>query len=170
MEGKRLPHRKYSRGRRVNVMVKNFDRKWIEFSIRWIIGLTFIVASIHKIVWPAEFAKILYGYDLFPHFSINLIAILLPFVELVTGLSLILNIYSRAAATLAGIMLAGFTLAISINMARGHEFDCGCFSFGSENPLTGNKFLLIRDIFLLVLCIFMFRFNGKTSTKQAVNG
>jgi len=151
-------------------MGKKIDRKWIAFSIRWIIGITFIAASIHKIVWPAEFAKILYGYDLFPHFSINLIAIILPFVELVTGLSLIFNIYSKAATMLVGIMLAAFILAISINMARGHEFDCGCFSFGSENPLTGTKFILIRDIFLLVLCIYMFRFNEKPSTKRAING
>lgn len=151
-------------------MGKKIDGKWIEFSIRWILGLTFIAASIHKIVWPAEFAKILYGYDLFPQFSINLVAIVLPFVELVTGISLILNIYSKAATTLIGIMLTGFILAISINLARGHEFDCGCFSFGSENPLTGHKFILIRDIFLLVLCVCMFRFNGNPSTKQAING
>ena len=152
-------------------MLKNLDRKRIiAFSIRWIIGITFIAASIHKIVWPAEFAKILYGYDLFPHITINLIAIVLPFVELVTGLSLVLNIYPKAAMTLAGIMLAAFTLAISINVARGHEFDCGCFSFGSENPLTGNKFLLVRDIFLLALCIYMFRSDGKPSKTRAMNG
>lgn len=150
-------------------MGKNFDRKWIGFAIRWVIGVTFIVASFHKIVSPAEFAKILYGYDLFPHFSINMIAIVLPFVELVTGLSLILNIYWRAGTVLAGIMLTAFIIAISFNMARGHEFDCGCFSFGSDNPHTGNNFLLIRDVFLLVLCISIPWFNGKPSIRRAIN-
>lgn len=138
--------------------------------MRWILGLTFIFASIHKIAAPAEFAKIIYGYDLFPQLSINLIAIVLPFVELVTGLFLVFNIYSKAAAILAGILLAAFTLAISINMARGHEFDCGCFSFGSHNPLEDTKFLLIRDIFLLGLCIFLLRFRTETSTKRATYG
>lgn len=151
-------------------MTFNWNNKWIEFSMRWILGLTFIVASIHKIAEPAEFAKIIYGYDLFPQLSINLLAIVLPFVELLTGLSLILNIYSKAATIIAGILMAAFTLAISINMARGHKFECGCFSFGSENPLTGTKFLLIRDIFLMALCICLLRFKAETLMKRANDG
>lgn len=142
-------------------MAVNLENRWIILSIRWILGFTFIAASIHKIADPAMFAKTIYGYDLFPHITINFIAIVLPFIELLTGLFLVLNIYSKSAATLAGIMLVAFILAISINMARGHEFDCGCFSFGSEDSSTGTKSLLIRDIFLLVLCIFLLRYKGK---------
>lgn len=150
-------------------MATCLNNKWIEFSIRWILGLTFIAASIHKIAAPAEFAKIIYGYGLFPQLSINLIAIVLPFVELVTGLSLIFNLYSKAATILVCILLAGFTLAISINIARGYEFDCGCFSFSSENPLMSTKLILIRDIILLFLCIYLLRFKAEPSTKRAIN-
>ena len=31
---------------------------WIELASRWILGLIFIYASFHKIISPAEFAKI----------------------------------------------------------------------------------------------------------------
>lgn len=151
-------------------MTNILDKRWIAISIRWILGLTFIAASVHKIAAPAEFAKIIYGYGLFPHMSINLIAIVLPFLELVTGLSLLFNIYSKAAATLVGILLSCFIVAISINIVRGHEFECGCFSFGSENPLTETKFLLIRDIILLILCLYLLRFRGETSMERAING
>lgn len=151
-------------------MTNILQKGWIAISIRWILGLTFIVASVHKIAAPAEFAKIIYGYGLFPHISINLIAMVLPFLELVTGLSLLFNIYSKAAATLVGILLSCFIVAVSINIARGHEFECGCFSFGSENPLTETKFLLIRDIILLILCLYLLRFKGHTSRERTING
>ena len=62
-----------------------FNNSWIELAARWILGLTFIYASLHKILAPADFAKIVYGYNLFPEIFINLIAIIIPFLELVTG-------------------------------------------------------------------------------------
>ena len=61
------------------------NNSWIELAARWILGLTFIYASLHKILSPEDFAKIVYGYDLFPHVFINLIAIIIPFLELIAG-------------------------------------------------------------------------------------
>jgi uncharacterized membrane protein YphA (DoxX/SURF4 family) len=170
MGGKRIADRKRERGRGGHVMPAFLYNRWTDLAVRWILGLTFIVASIHKISEPAAFAKIIYGYGLFPHFSINLLAIVLPFVEVVTGLFLLLNIYPKAAATLVGIMLIAFILAITINMVRGYEFDCGCFSFGSKNTLAGKNFLLIRDVILLVLCIYLVRFSDNILEKRAING
>ena len=66
---------------------------WIELAARWLLGATFIYASYSKILAPAVFAKIIYGYDLFPAMLINLFAILLPFVELIAGLALIIGFY-----------------------------------------------------------------------------
>ena len=56
------------------------QNSWIELAARWILGLTFIYASYSKILAPADFAKIVYGYNLFPNGAINLIAIVLPFI------------------------------------------------------------------------------------------
>jgi hypothetical protein len=151
-------------------MAVNLNNRWVDLAMRLILGVTFVGASFHKIADPAAFAKIIYGYSLFPHLSINIIAIIIPFVEMATGLLLIFNVYSKAAVTLIGAMLAGFIIAISINLARGHEFDCGCFSFDSGKLMSGSTSLLIRDIFLLALCIFLFRFRSNTSVKRTVNG
>jgi putative oxidoreductase len=103
---------------------------WVDLLLRWLLGGIFVLASIHKIVDPAGFAKIIFGYDLFPAAAINLIAILLPYVELTAGLALIIGVYPRAAAVLLSSLLLAFTLAIAINAARGHVFDCGCFTTG----------------------------------------
>jgi len=107
---------------------------------------------------PAQFAKIVYGYKLFPAVTINLIAIVLPFVELFSGFALILGVYPRSAALAINIMLLGFMIAISINLIRGWEFDCGCFSFGKRGYMSSAVQLLIRDFFYFVLglqvCLF----------------
>ena len=103
---------------------------WLDLVLRWLLGGLFVLASAHKIMDPAAFAKIIYGYDLFPAVAINLIAIILPYIELTAGLALIVGVYPRAAAVILSGLLFLFILAISINAWRGHVFDCGCFSSG----------------------------------------
>ncbi len=124
---------------------------WVELAVRWILGLTFIYASFYKILSPSDFAKIIYGYDLFPGGLINLIAIMLPFVELIAGLALITGIYSRSAALIINAMLLVFTIVLSINIFRGHEFDCGCFSSSKIGYTTSVKFSLYRDVTFFIL-------------------
>ena len=137
-----------------------FENNLIELTARWILGLTFIYASYHKILAPADFAKIVYGYGLFPHAVINLIAIILPFIEFVTGLALILGIYPRSAVLIINGMLVAFIIVLSINLIRGHEFDCGCFSVKKAGFLSSTEPMLVRDIIYLILGIHIFFFRG----------
>lgn len=129
----------------------------LEFTVRVFLGAVFVYAGMHKILAPAHFAKVIYGYGLFPGAMINLTAIVLPFVELYAGIFLIAGIYPRAAALVICGMLMVFITAITINLIRGHEFDCGCFSFGEKESGMAVVELLIRDIVLFsagsyVLC------------------
>jgi uncharacterized membrane protein YphA (DoxX/SURF4 family) len=136
------------------------DNSWVELAARWILGTIFIYASFHKIISPADFAKIIYGYGLFPGFSINLIAIILPFVELISGLALILGIYPRAAVLFINILLVAFITVLSINLIRGHEFECGCFSPSNMDYTTSAKTWLIRDVIFLILGLQVYLFGG----------
>ncbi|MBW2370680.1 MAG: DoxX family membrane protein [Deltaproteobacteria bacterium] len=140
-----------------------FQNKVFEWLIRLTIGITFIYASFHKIADPAQFAKIIYGYGLFPHMSINLITITIPYIELVMGMALVLGVFPRSATMIIALLLAFFIVAISINLIRGHEFDCGCFTFGRGPLAHGSKWLLARNIFLLLLCIHLVTFGNKRS-------
>ncbi len=133
---------------------------WVELAARWIIGLTFIYASIHKILAPADFAKIIYGYDLFPAVLINLIAIILPFIELVSGLALILGIFPRAASLIISVTMLAFIAALTINLVRGHQFDCGCFSFSRTGDPPSAWFSLLRDIVLFIMSLHVTSYAG----------
>lgn len=142
----------------MNKNVKNlFNNSWIEIAFRWILGITFIYASYYKIMSPTDFAKIIYGYNLFPEVLINLIAIFLPFVELITGISLLLGIYPRSAALIINGLLLAFIFILTVNIIRGHEFDCGCFSAKK----TGSpKMMVARDVIYLIMGLQVFLFKG----------
>jgi uncharacterized membrane protein YphA (DoxX/SURF4 family) len=120
-----------------------FENNLIELTARWILGLTFIYASYHKILAPGDFAKIVYGYGLFPHAVINLIAIILPFIEFVAGLALILGIYPRSAVLIINAMLIAF-----------------CFSAKDAGYFSSAESTLVRDIIYLLLGLQIFLFSG----------
>ena len=138
-----------------------YDNGRIELAARWILGGIFVYASYDKILAPAVFAKIIYGYDLFPALFINLIAIIVPFLELVAGLALIIGIYPRSAALIVNAMLLLFIITISINLIRGHEFDCGCFSINSTTQQISAGALISRDFLILALGLYTFFYRNE---------
>ena len=139
-----------------NSALKILNSSWTELVARWFLGATFIYASYSKILAPAAFAKIIYGYDLFPAMLINLFAITLPFIELIAGLALIVGVYPRSAALIINAMLLAFIISLSINIIRGHEFDCGCFAINAASQSTFSGPLIIRDFIYLALGIYVF--------------
>ena len=139
-----------------NFLPNILNNSWIELAARWVLGATFIYASYSKILAPAAFAKIIYGYDLFPAALINLLAITLPFVELIAGMALIFGFYPRSAVLIVNVLLLAFIVSLSINIIRGHEFDCGCFAINADGQSTFSGPLLIRDVIYFALGIYVF--------------
>lgn len=132
-----------------------WNRK-IQLFSRLVLGIVFMYASVHKMIYPGRFAQIIYGYGLFPSELINITAILLPPLEFFAGLFLVVGIYKRSAALIINIMLAVFIAAISINLIRGHEFDCGCFSSDMIGYEWSSVHLLLRDIVFLLMGVHLF--------------
>ena len=155
----RAGKRKGIRLNRMRKFIKN--NSWIELAVRWILGITFIYASFHKIISPADFAKIVYGYDLFPEMFINMIAIVIPFLELVAGLALIIGFYPRSAAIIINALLLAFITVLAINLIRGHEFECGCFSAGQSGYASSPEVTLVRDIIYFILGMQIVLFEGQ---------
>lgn len=119
---------------------------------RLAIGIIFIYASLDKIAHPAEFAKIIYGYRLLPLVAINAVAILLPWLELVAGGMIVLGLLTRGSALTLTAMLAVFTAALAINLARGLNISCGCFSTGPEGMVVGWR-KISENVLLLAIAL-----------------
>lgn len=134
-------------------MKKILDLEIIKLAIRIIPALIFIFFAVAKIENPAEFANEIGNYKLFPIFSINLIAIILPWVELILGFMLLAGIKIRSTAFFTGILLLGFILAIAGAMAQGLDISCGCS--GHNSSKVGWQKVL-ENTALLILCIQTF--------------
>lgn len=123
---------------------------WIHWLLRLLLGLTFIWASLDKMVNPGDFARIIYGYGVFPGIGINVIAIVLPYVEFLAGTCLITGILPRSSLLIINGLLAAFIFLIGFNLFRGHAFDCGCFSVTDTQGTEAAWSLLVRDLLLLL--------------------
>ncbi len=117
-------------------------------AFRLILGISFIVASLSKIPYPAEFAENVAGFMMVPSWGVNLAGIIMPWSELVGGLFLILGIRTRAAATIIGLLLVLFIVGLSINLVKGTPINCGCFESVGE-PISWE--LVIRDLLMLLM-------------------
>jgi hypothetical protein len=57
--------------------------------LRFLLGVVFVWASIDKIKLPGGFAQDIYNYRMLPHATINLMAIVMPWLELICGVVMI---------------------------------------------------------------------------------
>lgn len=105
------------------------------------IGVVFIAAALAKIGDAASFAAQIHNYRLLPVAAENLIAILLPWVELIAGLALVLGVQARPGAVITAVMMVVFTAAVGQAVARGLDFECGCFGTADATRVGGMKLL-----------------------------
>lgn len=127
---------------------------WI---FRLALGLVFAYAAVEKIIDPAAFAQTIDNYRLFPAFSIGPLAIVLPWLEMITALAVLIGgPWKRPAAFILAILLISFMLAVGFNLARGLDFQCGCFGSADGGRRAGLT-LLIQDALLLVCAIGLIR-------------
>ena len=116
---------------------------------RVILGALFLFAGVTKAYDPANFATEIQNYQLVPWVAGVLLALFLPWVEIVAGSSLLLRRFERGALLLMSAMLVVFSAALISAMVRGLSIDCGCF--GRAIPSTGTVWPLIRNVGLMVL-------------------
>lgn len=88
-----------------------------------------LLSGFHKILHPSEFALAVYRFHLLPDFWVNIIALYLPWLEFVCAICLLFAPrYRVAALTVVLLLLTAFTYGIILNLLRGTNFSCGCFT------------------------------------------
>jgi len=128
--------------------------------LRLLLGVVFVAAALPKIADPADFARIVYQWQVIPPVPANLVAIVLPWVELVAGLLLVAGVWKKDAALVVALLLVVFLGAASSVLAQGIDVEnCGCTSVSEAHGPAGGWppawargvgwFLVTRNLLLL---------------------
>ncbi|HLP48252.1 MAG TPA: MauE/DoxX family redox-associated membrane protein [Candidatus Kapabacteria bacterium] len=140
------------------------------------LGSIFLYAGIAKLFDLKMFAEVIKNYKILSVPMAEIISISLPYIEIVCGSLLILNIYPRLMASILSGFLMIFIIAISINIIRGINIDCGCFNkfqvIEKKQISSSNmKITILRDIIFLIpgIVIIFSRPKLKQINQEEVN-
>lgn len=124
-------------------------KKFTEFAFRIGLGGMFILASIHKMTEPYEFANLIAQYQMLPSFLVSLFALTLAPLEFILGALVILGPSNRWNAKLLAILMVMFIFAIGQALIRDLGITCGCFAIEGSNDKKGAYVTLVRDVVLM---------------------
>ncbi|MBI5583135.1 MAG: DoxX family membrane protein [Deltaproteobacteria bacterium] len=128
----------------------------LALAFRLYLGGLFIYASLNKINYTAEFAETIASYQLVPYWGVNLMAVILPWIELISGILLVIGIRTRTVAAVVGFLLLLFTFGIVYNLILGSEISCGCFE-SLEDPIS--LWTVFRDLLWFAMAVHVFFFD-----------
>ncbi len=100
---------------------------YVVLLIRWTLGGVLAVAGIAKLCDRAMFVRAVHSFRILPPRLSQQLGLVIPYVEVGTGLLLLIGLESRLAAVLAIVLFTGFAVAIGVNVLRGVDLDCHCF-------------------------------------------
>ncbi|CAN5521985.1 hypothetical protein BH09VER1_BH09VER1_56320 [soil metagenome] len=123
---------------------------WLFLALRLGLAGIFLWAGASKLRDPQSFAEGIATFRVFPISSLNLLALAVPILEMLTGILLLSPRWHRQAALLCGILSATFTLLFVWVVHHGWEVHCGCF--GKEPNVAGNTLLgLLRAVSMMLV-------------------
>jgi putative oxidoreductase len=124
------------------------DNPYLTMVSRLFIAGVFIYASIYKILDPVTFAKSIWYYHMVPGELINLMALILPWLEMLSGVALLFGVFYRGAVFWVNVLLVLFIIALAYTVASGIDIECGCFKAAESATEPAWNSLLLDILFL----------------------
>jgi uncharacterized membrane protein YphA (DoxX/SURF4 family) len=137
--------------------VRLLRNPWLHRALGLVLGGIFLYAAHAKVLDPRPLVTIIWNYRILPPGPVNLMAIYMPWMELVVGIALATGFKRRAAALCSTGLLIAFMVALGINAVRGVNVACGCFSTSAED-VHNAWFLVLRDLPMLLAALVMLVF------------
>lgn len=147
----------------MNKLIKN---PYLLCAFRVLIGFIFIFAGVEKIVEQESFAISIENYRILPIALINIVAITLPWVEVVAGILLIFGISIKENIVIINSLLLLFVFLIITAVLRGLDIDCGCFGTADGQKVGLLKILENTGLFISGIFVYIFDNNPVGLNKQ----
>lgn len=128
--------------------------------LRILLGAFFIVSGFEKIISPYQnFLYVVQSYEIFGSPLDVFVARIVPWVELFTGVFLLLGLWTRFALRAMLLLLAGFITIVGQALIRHLPIqECGCFGELISLPL---QVVILFDSALFLFGIIMYHEAGK---------
>lgn len=135
------------------------NKAWLWVLARLFIGAIFTYAGFTKLLDPIEnFRGAIAQYEVIPYSMVPMIAVILPWIEVIGGVMMITGYAPKVTASVIGSLCLGFLLILGSSdtfLSKGGH-DCGCFGEGSLIHFTMYQIFAV-DLLNFVLCIMLFR-------------
>jgi putative oxidoreductase len=144
-------------------MVKSFAWRILDL----LIAAVFIYAGVIKAFDPVQFAHDIDNYKILPWTTSVVLAFYLPWLEICSGLALIVRrLYLGGLSILTGLV-AVFLAATIAAKVRGLDITCGCFGHASQN-WNFPAHLAVDLAILGALLVLSFRVVSRNRLQDAV--
>ena len=134
-------------------MRKLIDNPILILVIRTFIGILFVFYGVAKIADPSHFANEIGNYGMTPDFITHLMALILPWAEMLVGVLLLFGIYQNENGLLATLMLIMFTFGVVFAFASGLDINCGCSGGNAQQKVGWLKIFENLGLILLTSLI-----------------
>lgn len=141
-------------------MVRN---RAVLLAFRIVLGGLFVYAGAVKALEPLDFAQSIRNYQIVGQSLSFLAALVLPWLEILAGATLVLGLWKRGAALVVTALLVFFIVLTAVTMARGLDVDCGCFGAIDRKAGLG---VILEDLAMLYvgLCLLIGRTGSGTGS------
>jgi uncharacterized membrane protein YphA (DoxX/SURF4 family) len=121
------------------------------------LAAVWLVSGTLKAVDPDQTYVAVRAYDVLPPVGVEVVAALLPWVELALGLLLLAGVGVRLVAALSAAVLLVFVAGVAQAWARGLSIDCGCFGGGGAVAPGETAYVqeLLRDTGFLLMAAWL---------------
>lgn len=123
---------------------------------RFGLGAVFLLAGGMKIAHPAIFFSDLLSFGLpFPEMFLRVVAVSLPWLEVLAGFGLVLNLWPETIRPVASILCLIFVLMLGQAVMRGLDLNCGCFGAGGRGWFERPAVALVRAGILFAASLYV---------------
>lgn len=120
---------------------------------RLILAGVFVSAALPKVQDPVAFASSVEGFRVIGPGLSNWVALILPWLELITGIGILLPWIRRSSGIIIATLLLLFITLHASAWIRGLEISCGCFGSETSSEPTSYLRLIVRNTLLFAACL-----------------